>query len=231
MKDNHKKDNAGGVEISIANDQVPRYRDSSDDLATTTAESNKAVLIRIPQELLKSLREESLYKGTSVNSIIVSILRKYSGWWRFQERLGFMPLHRSMVVQLLDKIAEDDIEEIGRIQKDQTIKDFILFSESGYDLGTFIRWIKLRCEVLGFQLVVRQEKNGSIFVMINHGISQKWSRYYKGMFEAVLQELFKPSDYGEMKFNLTNSSFSVTIAGMSSLHQNLFGKNEMPGRN
>jgi hypothetical protein len=233
-EDRHKKeDKTGAVRASMVNEQVPSYRDSpssddddddsnNDDLQQTTAgESNKAVLVRIPQELLKSLREESLYKGTSVNSIIVSILRKYSGWWKFQERLGFMPLHKSMVVQIMDKIPEDDIEEIGRIQKDQTIKDFILFSESGYDMPTFIRWLKLRCEVMGFQLVVRQEEeDAGIFIMINHGMSLKWSRYYKGMFEAVLQELLKPGDYGEMKFNLTNSSFSMTISGMSNLHGN-----------
>ncbi len=216
MKGNHSDEDTGVVEIAVTNDQD--YRDSD-----TASESNKAFLIRIPQELLKSLREESTHKGTSVNSVIVSILRKYSGWGRFQEKLGFMPLHRSMVVQMLDKIADDDIEEIGRIQKDQTIKDFILFSESGYDLSTFIRWIKLRCEVLGFQLVIRHE-NGGMFIMINHGTGPKWSRYYRGMFEAVLQELLKPSDYGELKFNLTNSSFSVTIAGMTDVHQSQIGK-------
>ncbi|HXG06417.1 MAG TPA: hypothetical protein VNI77_03725 [Nitrososphaera sp.] len=226
MKGGHKKeDKTAAMRMSVANGQVPSYRDSSPDdndsnnrdelPQTTSEESTKAVLVRLPRELLKSLREESLYKGTSVNSIIVSILRKYSGWWRFQEKLGFMPLHKSMVKQIMDEISDDDVEEIGRIQKDQTIKDFILFSESGYDLHTFIRWLKLRCDVMGFQLVVRQENDSGIFIMINHGISSKWSRYYKGMFEAVLQELLKPGDYGEMRFNLTNSSFSMTISGMS----------------
>ena len=181
-----------------------------------TIDSNKAILVRIPRDLLESLKEEALHKGTSANSMIISILRKYTGWWRFQEKLGFMPLHKSMVIQILDRIADKDIEEIGRIQKDQTIKDFILFSESDYDLNTFIRWIKLRCGVLGFQFVLKHEKeNNSIFIMINHGIGSKWSHYYKGMFEAVLQELLKPSDYREMKFNLTNSSFGVTIMGIA----------------
>lgn len=216
--DVHKKEGkTRGMKISTDNDQVRGHRDNpsvDEPQQSAAGEPNKAVLVRIPQDLLQSLREESHYKGTSVNSVIVSILRKYSGWWRFQERLGFMPLHKSMVVQIMDKISDDDVEEIGRIQKDQTIKDFILFSESGYDLGAFINWLRLRCEVMGFQLVVRHEKDASIFIMINHGISSKWSRYYKGMFEAVLQELLKPGDYGEMKFSLTNSSFSVTISGI-----------------
>jgi len=218
-EDGHKREGkTKRMKISADNDHVLGHRDPSDnDLPqSSAAESNKAVLVRIPQDLLQSLREESNYKGTSVNSIIVSILRKYSGWWRFQERLGFMPLHKSMVVQIMDKISDEDVEEIGRIQKDQTIKDFILFSESGYDLEAFIHWLRLRSEVMGFQLVVRHEKDASIFIMINHGISSKWSRYYKGMFEAVLQELLKPGDYSEMKFNLTNSSFSVTISDIKS---------------
>jgi len=224
VKDNHKQDErASDMEIQSVKDETARNSSSLGD--STTADSNKAVLARIPQDLLLSIKEEALHKGISVNSVIVSVLKKYSGWWRFQERLGFMPLHKSMVIQMMDKIGDEDAEKIGRIQKDQTIKDFILFSESGYDLSTFIWWIKLRCEVLGFQFVVRNEKEDNIiFIMINHGMGSKWSHYYKGMFEAVLQELLEPRYYNEMKFSLTNSSFSVTITGMADLHETIIGK-------
>lgn len=191
--------------------------------ASTVADPSKPVLVRLPPDLLSLLKEEALRKGNSVNSVIVTVLKKYSDWWRFQERLGFMPLHKSMIVQMLDKISDEDAEKIGQTQKDQTIKDFIFFSEFGYGLKTFIWWIKLRSEVLGFQFVIRQENDG-MFILINHGMGSKWSHYYKGMFEAVLQELLEPPYYKDIRFNLTDSSFSVTIIGLINMQQAVIGK-------
>lgn len=121
-----------------------------------------------------------------------------------------------MVIQLMDKLDEQMIEDIGRNQKDQTIKDVILFSSSEYDFGTLVSWIKMRCEVLGFQLLVRNDPlAGSMSIIINHGLGIKWSHYYRGMFESVLQEVLKPDDYDSMNFSLTGSSFGIVITGLA----------------
>src|SRR5581483_11992729 len=158
------------------------------------ASKSRPLLLRIPFNLLESLREEAAKDDISVNSFIITVLRKYTSWGRFQERLGFMPLHKSMILTMLERLTSEEIEEIGRMQKDQTIRDFLLF-ESGYNLKSFMKWIELRCKVLGFELVVEQEANPtpSVFVMIHHNMGQNWSLYYKGMFSAVLQELL-PQD-------------------------------------
>ncbi len=78
---------------------------------------------------------------------------------------------------------------------------------------------------MGFQFAVRNEReNNRIFILINHGMGSKWSHYYKGMFEAVLQELLEPRYYNEMKFNLTNSSFSLVMTGVTDLHETIIRK-------
>jgi predicted HicB family RNase H-like nuclease len=179
---------------------------------------NKPLMLRIPEDLLKSLREEAAKDDSSVNSFIIAILKKYSSWGRFQERLGFMPLHKSMVQTMLNKMSPQEIEEIGQMQKDQTIRDFLLF-KSRYDLESFFQWIELRCKVMGFEFLLKQEeerrgkeKGGnsiSIFVMIHHNMGHNWSLYYKGMFSAVLQELLPPTD---VTTSMTAATTTTTVA-------------------
>lgn len=181
------------------------------------ASKSRPLLLRIPFNLLESLREEAAKDDISVNSFIITVLRKYTSWGRFQERLGFMPLHKSMILTMLERLTSEEIEEIGRMQKDQTIRDFLLF-ESGYNLTSFMKWIELRCKVLGFELLVKQEANPepSVFVMIHHNMGQNWSLYYKGMFSAVLQELL-PQDgksYDQIIFNTTKASFAMRLVGV-----------------
>lgn len=172
----------------------------------------KPLLVRVPVKFIAALKEEAVQNETSVNSLIVSVLKKHAAWGRFQERLGFMPMHKSMIAMMLDKISPQDAEEIGRLQKDQTIRDFLLL-KSGYSLETFVQWMELRCEVLGFLFMRRQEKD-SLFVMIRHDMGQNWSFYYRGMFSAVLRELLPKENYGQAAFSTSSSSFSVSLGGI-----------------
>jgi hypothetical protein len=175
----------------------------------TRSDSTKALLVRLPVGILSDLRQEASKEQASVNSFILGILRRHLSWGRFQQKLGFMPLHRSMVAAILDKLTCEEIENIGMMQKDQTIRDFLLFN-SGYNLDSFIDWIDLRCGMMGFHLVLKQETN-SILVIIHHGMGQKWSLYYKGLFSSVLEELLPAKSCSKMTFTTTDSLFSVQI--------------------
>lgn len=207
------KDAGAAITPSERNDKNARANNKNNNYS---ASKSRPLLLRIPANLLESLKDEAAKDDVSVNSFIITVLKKYTSWGRFQERLGFMPLHKSMILTMLDKLTSEEIEEIGRMQKDQTIRDFLLF-ESGYDLRSFMQWIGLRCKVLGFELLVRQEANpDSVFVMIHHNMGENWSLYYKGMFSAVLQELL-PQDgksYDQIIFNTNRASFAMHLAGV-----------------
>ncbi|AIF82287.1 Ribonucleotide reductase N-terminal [Candidatus Nitrososphaera evergladensis SR1] len=181
------------------------------------AGKSRPLLLRIPSNLLESLKIEAAKDDASVNSFITTVLKKYISWGRYQERLGFMPLHKSMVKTMLEKLTPEEIEEVGKMQKDQTIRDFLLF-ESGYNLKSFIQWIRLRCRVLGFDLRIKEEfePDYTIFVMIHHDMGENWSLYYKGMFSAVLQELLPPDEkaYDQIIFETNRTSFAMHIVGL-----------------
>jgi hypothetical protein len=175
-------------------------------------ETVKPMLVRLPESVLAALREEAAKDESSVNSTIVSILKYHSSWGRYQKRLGFMPLHKNMILAMLNKMTLEEIEAIGRMQKDQTVRDFLVFN-STYSLETFIEWIGLRCNILGFQLMIRRgTAPDALNIVIHHDMGQKWSYYYKGMFSAALEDLL-PSGT-DVTFNTGNASFAIEIAGV-----------------
>jgi hypothetical protein len=187
-----------------------------DGPAENSRDAIKPVLVRLPESVLATLREEAARDGVSVNSATSSVLRHHASWDRHQKRLGFMPLHKSMILAMMDRMTLQEAEAIGRTQKEQTIRDFLSFHSSTYSLETFLEWIELRCKVLGFQLMVRQEADtGNLRIMIHHDMGQKWSFYYKGMFSAALQDLLLPE--GSLAtFDAGISSFALNIAGARS---------------
>lgn len=217
-KENINSDKNNNYSAGRQPEQQKKKEERQQQQQTSIASRNRPLLLRIPSNLLESLKDEAAKDDVSVNSFIITVLRKYTSWGRFQERLGFMPLHKSMILTMLDKLTPEEIEEIGRMQKDQTIRDFLLF-ESGYNLKSFMKWIELRCKVLGFELLAKQETNPdpSVFVMIHHNMGENWSLYYKGMFSAVLQELL-PQDgksYDQIIFKTTSASFAMHLVGVN----------------
>lgn len=178
----------------------------------TFVEAIKPMLVRLPESLLATLREEAGRDESSVNSIIVSILKHHASWGRHQKRLGFMPLHKSMILAMLNKMTLEEIEAIGRMQKDQTVRDFLVFN-STYSLDALIKWIGLRCKILGFQLMIRHGTADTLNIVIHHDMGQKWSYYYKGMFSAALEDLLPKGGSG-VTFNTGNASFAMVVTGV-----------------
>lgn len=174
------------------------------------------LLVRFPADMLSGLKEEASSERVSVNSLIVRVLRRYLSWGRLQVKLGFMPLHKSMVAAMLEKLSEEEVEAIGATQKEQTIRDFLLF-KSGLTLASFVDWIATRCEMLGFELV-QKEENGLLRVMIYHSMGHKWSCYYRGLFLAVLKELLPEGDWKKVSPTTTDSLFGVQIPVWKSMH-------------
>lgn len=222
---NRRKDKRN-VDQEHPQQQEPKQKQTLPVLTTTKkeklTEKSRPLMLRIPAKLLESLKDEASKDDASVNSFVITVLKKYTSWGRFQERLGFMPLHKSMVKTMLSKMTPEEIEEIGQMQKDQTIRDFLLF-ESGYNIESFIQWIGLRCKVLGFELLVKQETNSdSIFIMIHHDMGENWSLYYKGMFTAVLQELLPDnSSHDQIIFSTNTASFGMRLIGVKTKVQEM----------
>ena len=184
--------------------------DGIEQLANETPETTKPLLVRLPESTWAILKKEASRDESSVNSIIVSVLKYHALWGRHQKRLGFMPLHKSMILAMLDKMTLEEIELIGRAQKEQTVKDFLVF-HSTYSLETFLEWIDLRCRILGFQLSAKRVADPeALNIVIHHGMGQKWSFYYKGMFSAALEDLLPRKS--SVAFNTGNSSFALTIS-------------------
>jgi hypothetical protein len=190
--------------------------------ATTTA--TRPLLLRVPDEVLSAMKREAHQEQSSVNSLLVGIVKRHLSWGRLQQKLGFMPLHRSMVTAMLDRLTAEEMQAIGVAQKDQTIRDFLLF-RSGYSLESFIEWIGLRCDMLGFHLALKHEEEEEeeacgtmrgrravvVVAIIHHGMGHKWSAYYRGLFSAVLEELLPAGMFGRVGFTATDSLFSVRI--------------------
>ncbi|MER3408426.1 MAG: hypothetical protein C4292_06865 [Nitrososphaera sp.] len=71
--------------------------------------ATRPLLLRVPDEVLSAMKRVAQQEQSSVNSLLVGIVKRHLSWGRLQQKLGFMPLHRSMVTAMLDRLTEEEM--------------------------------------------------------------------------------------------------------------------------
>jgi predicted DNA binding CopG/RHH family protein len=114
-----------------------------DDFANDTKKSNqqeenlsehkksRSITFRLDSHTIDELQHEADQNQISLNVLINQILKRYSDWDRYENRIGMMPVPKAMLTSLIDKaidmIKKNGIkeEDIGPF-RDQIIKQAAL---------------------------------------------------------------------------------------------------------
>ncbi len=79
----------------------------------------RSITFRLESSIIEELQTEAEYRETSLNVLINQILRRYSNWERYENKMGMIPIPKIMLSGIMD--------EIMRIGKDSGIEDVVNF--------------------------------------------------------------------------------------------------------
>nr|WP_294807372.1 hypothetical protein [uncultured Nitrososphaera sp.] len=146
------------------------------------------ITFRLELETLSKLRNEADEKGVSVNSIAQSIFAAHYQWAASATQAGMIPVHKMVFLMMLDKLTEDDIEEIGRLFADVRVKDMTLILKRDYSLSAFLDVLGLWMKFSGiaFQKSISHDTHT---YTISHEMGAKWSLLLSTMLKAVFQKM------------------------------------------
>lgn len=117
-------------------------------------------------------------KKIGVNTLVSSILTKYSEWDRFAEKYSFMYLSREFFNIVLQTV---DVEKLKRISEDfygiGGPKEFLTFRSKRINIETALEHISAACKYAGAAECDIALQGKEYILTIHHDLGQKWSEY------------------------------------------------------
>ena len=139
----------------------------------------------------------------SLNVLVNQILKRYSEWDRFENKIGMMPVPKVILSSLIDRaisVAKSSgIKDIDRY-RDEIIKqaaqlafglmkDSVLFMKRQYNLWVVLAVLEEYMKVSGIKADHKIEGSRKHVFVIQHELGENWSLFTKELLALIFQNL------------------------------------------
>ena len=168
---------------------------------------SQSITFRLDSHTIDELQREADQNQISLNVLVNQVLKRYSDWDRYENRIGMMPVPKVMLTSLIDKavdmakkngIKEEDIERVrDQIIKQAAeiafniIKDAVLFMKKQYNLWVVLAVLQEYMKVSGINSDHRIEGGRKHVFVIQHELGENWSLFTKELLELIFENLAK----------------------------------------
>jgi hypothetical protein len=163
----------------------------------------KSITFRLDTKVIDEIQREADEAEISLNVMVNQVLRRYIEWDRFENKVGMMPIPKSILRSLMDQTmevaAEAQIKETqdyrDRIIKSaaesalNVMKDTVMFMRNDYSFWTVLDVLKRYMKVAGITSDHRVEPGRKHVFMIQHELGETWSLFAKELLLLIFAEL------------------------------------------
>jgi hypothetical protein len=176
------------------------------EIGTKNASQSKktrSVTFRLDSSVIDELQTEADNREISLNVLVNQILKRYSGWDKYENKIGMMPVPKVILSSLIDKaisIAKsNEIKDIERYRDDiikqvaqmafGLMKDSVLFMKKQYNLWVVLAVLEEYMKVSGIKAEHRTEGSRKHIFIIQHELGENWSLFTKELLALIFQNL------------------------------------------
>lgn len=172
----------------------------------TKKEKTRSITYRISERLVEELETEARNRKISQNVLVNQILEKYIQWDRFSDKIGIIPVPKTILGALGNKMEGKDIDEIINVIK-PIIKDNVMFIKGDYDIKRCIETLEDYMKASGMKSDHRTEANIHHFI-IQHELGMKWSIFTEQLLKEIFHDFLPEKN---LKCKTTNSTVVASI--------------------
>jgi hypothetical protein len=183
------------------------------------AGKTRSITFRLESSIIEELQTEAEYRETSLNVLINQILRRYSNWERYENKMGMIPIPKVMLSGIMDemmKIGKDSgVEDVVNFRDklikelSQTafafLKDSVLLIKKNYNLLVVLEVLEQYMKVVGINSDHRIEDDGKHVYVIQHNLGENWSSFIKETLILIFENL------GKVKVDISSTE-NTTVA-------------------
>ncbi|AFU58974.1 hypothetical protein Ngar_c20420 [Candidatus Nitrososphaera gargensis Ga9.2] len=167
------------------------------------SKKTRSVTFRLDSSVIDELQAEADNREISLNVLVNQILKRYSEWERFENKIGMMPVPKVILSSLIDKaisVAKSSgIKDVDRY-RDEIIKqaaqiafglmkDSVLFMKRQYNLWVVLAVLEEYMKVSGIKADHKLEGSRKHVFIIQHELGENWSLFTKELLNLIFQNL------------------------------------------
>jgi hypothetical protein len=177
--------------------------DPSMSEGVSQSKKTRSVTFRLDSSVIDELQMEADSREISLNVLVNQILKRYSEWDRFENKIGMMPVPKVILSSLIDRaisVAKSSgIKDIDRY-RDEIIKqaallafglmkDSVLFMKRQYNLWVVLAVLEEYMKVSGIKADHKIEGSRKHVFVIQHELGENWSLFTKELLALIFQNL------------------------------------------
>ena len=170
-------------------------------------EKTRSITYRLPEKIVEELETEAMQKNISQNVLVKQILEKFIQWDRFSDKIGMIPVPKSILDALGVDMDGKDIDEIINVIK-PIIKDNVMFIKGDYDLKRCIETLEDYMRASGMKSDHRMDGELHHFI-IQHELGMKWSVFTEQLLKEIFHDFLPDKN---LKCKTTDSTVIATIS-------------------
>jgi hypothetical protein len=170
---------------------------------SSQSKKTRSVTFRLDSSVIDELQAEADNREISLNVLVNQVLKRYSEWDRFENKIGMMPVPKAILSSLIDKaisVAKSSgIKDIDRY-RDEIIKqaaqlafglmkDSVLFMKRQYNLWVVLAVLEEYMKVSGIKADHKIEGSRKHVFIIQHELGENWSLFTKELLALIFQNL------------------------------------------
>lgn len=171
--------------------------------STSQSKKTRSVTFRLDSSVIDELQAEADNREISLNVLVNQVLKRYSEWDRFENKIGMMPVPKVILSSLIDRaisVAKSSgIKDIDRY-RDEIIKqaaqlafglmkDSVLFMKRQYNLWVVLAVLEEYMKVSGIKADHKIEGSRKHVFIIQHELGENWSLFTKELLSLIFQNL------------------------------------------
>ena len=164
----------------------------------------QSISFRIDLDVVKDLQQQAHAREISLNVLVNQVLRRYSTWDRYENKMGIIPVPRNMLTCLMEKavkIAKDNgITDIEPYKQElvkeaaetssHILKDAALFIKKESQLCSALSLLKEYMQVSGIAADHKIEGGKHKFAR-QHDTGENWPLFIKELLTLIFERIAK----------------------------------------
>ncbi len=121
----------------------------------------------------------------NLNTLVSQIFTRYVGWWRYAEKLKFLPTSKDLLRELFQAIGKEQLVKIGARLGESHAPEEVLFLFRQINPATVLRFIDLWSS--HFDACERHIDSRRCYFTIHHDVNMNFSLFTKEYLSAMVQ--------------------------------------------
>ncbi len=147
--------------------------------------------IRLGADVSEKMEAKAKATGSSVNSLLSSLVTRYAEWDELAQRFGFIDVSKEFFRLFLDAAEDEKLKQLTLERVAAIWSDLMRFWFGEATPDSFVKMLT-RMSTYGWWLEVEPRVTGREYALVvRHEFNMKFSLFLKWTFETVIKSLFK----------------------------------------